>query len=150
MKVVKAEQRVIDLLKSYRSNSQKLKKLERDETIREWKMDYKYRIENGGINSPKIKGVRSSDTKESMQEKLMLERENVLSMLEKLRLEVEVTKLLLFQLNEDQSELIRLRYIENFQVHQICAQLYISKSSFYRRHTAILNQLTDYYRNLKK
>lgn len=142
-------ERVVQLLKNYQVNHQRVKRIDTDETIHEWKMDYRSRRRNGGLTSPGL-SVRGEGGKAcSIQERLLEEKDNILSKLERMKDDVELTKLLLLQLDGDDLLLIRLRYLDRNHVNQICSKMFISKSSFYRKHARIMNRLVHYYRKLK-
>lgn len=139
-----SKERVRRLLETYYEKQQRLSRMEHDETLREWRDDYIVRVESGGL-----KGIDPSSyvgqTMASIQEKLLLERETVLEIVEELRVEVEFTKLLLYRLNEKDARLVRLKYLEQRPVTEILGLTFLSKSTYYRRQDRILNQLGLFY-----
>lgn len=145
---MEARDRVIHLLKNYKSNTQRIKRLETDDTIREWHLDYTSRAHGGGMSSPNLYRPKANHTDKSIQEKLLDEKQNVLVMLQRLQQDIEITQLLLLQLSDEDVQLIQMRYFDRYQVHQICNHLYISKSSFYRRQGDIIDRLVQYYQNI--
>lgn len=139
------KERVKHLLINFEKNKKLLASLEKNETIREWREDYRSREHTGGLHSldwTETKGHRNTNT--SMQEKLFLEKESILQRLESVRYDVELTKLLLFQLDDIDQQLIQLRFVESMCIRDVCDSLYISKSTFYRRHEQILNVMAAY------
>lgn len=137
--------KVKDLLVNHEKNLKLIESLEQNETIREWREDYRSREKTGGVNAVSYTEVGSgSRDNASMQEKLMLEKENILQKIERIRYDVELTKLLLFQLDDDDQRLLRLRYMEEMGIRDVCDQLYISKSTFYRKHDVIIALMAQY------
>lgn len=139
------KKRIMQLLYNYRSNELRLQRLEQDEMIKEWQLDYSSRANDGGVSSPNLGLSKSKPSEQSIQERLLDEKQNISTLLERLRDETEMTKLLLLQLNEYDLNLISMRYFDRYQVHQICNRLYISKSSFYRKHGEVIQKLMDFY-----
>ena len=138
--------RIQELLLAYRSNITLLKKWEKDKTLRECRTDYDARRRTGGLlGQNPADHTRSKKDGLSIQEKLLLEQQNVLEKVERIRTDVELTRLLLFQLNDFDHRLMNLRYEEGKDVRDICAILFISKSSFYRRLNAIVQEMSKAY-----
>lgn len=124
------------LLKNYSKNAERLYRMEKDEVLREWNTEYT-------IRKKKIEpGVYSH-----LQQKLHYEKRQILDSMAQLRMQVELTKLLLLQLNDKDRELIQMRYLQHLPVQTICLRLFLSKSSFYRRHSRILEDLAKYYQD---
>ncbi len=149
-----SEEAVIVLLKRYRSNVKRVEQLMNDDTIKEWQMDYRYRIGTGGVHSSHHNQVNEQrgnySNNSSIQDRLLLERQNVFELLERMKLEVELTKLLLLQLNEDDKKLVLMRIVKKAPVSNICRTMYISKSNYYRRRKEILEKLTKCYIKIMK
>lgn len=130
---LKTEQKVIQLLKNYSTNCDKLKRLIEDDTIKEWTMDYHARESSGGLQAMKAEGASHSTGTTSMQEKLFLEQEKIIHKIEQMKAEINLVKLMFLELDEASVDLLRYRFKDRMTVYEITDLLFISRSTYYRR-----------------
>ena len=74
-----------------------------------------------------------------------MERRQFFSTLERLKIEVQLVKLLLLHLSDEDVALLTNRYYKGYSISRVCAEMFFSRSTFYRRHEEILEQLVSYY-----
>ncbi len=139
---------VIKMLKEHRSNVEKYNRIKNDETIREWQSDYKARKESGGVMALNTERASSKIRPTSIEETLILEQENVLSKIRDINIKIQFVKLLLLSISEDHVKLLQLRYFENLTVGRVCDALYCSRSTYYRLHDRIIDELVEEYERL--
>lgn len=144
---------IVQMLKEYPLNCKKYEKLKKDNYVQEWKMDYMTRQAAGGLKSAGTM-ARISPTKAfqrkyaSIEEALLLEKENVIDRIYELSIQIQIVKLLLLSLREDFMQLVELRYFQKKTVKTICEELYCSRSSFYRKNAKLLDYLAVEYEQL--
>lgn len=139
---------VIKMLKEHRSNVEKYNRIKNDETIKEWQSDYIARKESGGMMASKANRPGSKPGPASIEETLILEQENVLNKIRDIKIKIQFVKLLLMSIEENHVKLLQLRYFENFTVGRVCDALYCSRSTYYRLHDQIINELSEEYERL--
>lgn len=133
---------VLELLKSFRSRQDRLITVKEDEMVYAWHKDYQLKKDKG-ISKAVL--VEEESTLANMVER---EKAKIFEAVEDDRKKVELTKLLLLELDHKDREIIKLRYLHNKQVKDICRFLFISKSAYYRKHAQILKELDQRYRQL--
>lgn len=144
---------IIEMLKEYPLNCEKYSRIKEDETIREWKLDYMTRQGTGGLKAGGIGTLYPlsrtySNKYASIEEALLLEKENVLDRIYELNIQIQIVKLLILSLREDMVKLVDLRYFKRKTVRFICSELYCSRSTFYRKNNEILDYLAVEYEQL--
>lgn len=139
---------VIKLLKEHRSNVEKYNRIKNDETIKEWQSDYNARKESGGVKAMRNDKISNKTGPTSIEETLILEQENVLGKIKDINIKIQFVKLLLLSIEEDHVKLLRLRYFEHMTVGKVCDALYCSRSTFYRMHDRIIDELVEEYERL--
>lgn len=132
-----ARSKVEDLLENFRSNVDRLERVRNRNTLQEWEKDY---LSEGAHES--------SEIEQKVRESVRLEKQKVLDSLERDHLDVEITQLLLLELPFQEREIVRLRYFHRKKVKEICGILFISKSSFYRKHQNIIDRMAKGYDRL--
>ncbi|WP_304261956.1 ECF-type sigma factor [Kallipyga massiliensis] len=140
---------IIQLLRRHQSNVDKYSRIKSDPTIREWKADYMMRKATGGIvaeNYERKPGKRNAHA--SIEETLLVEKSNVFDQIHRIELQIQVVRILLLSLQEENVRLVELRYFCHLPVEKVCEALYCSRSTFYRRHDLVLDELTDEFDRL--
>ncbi|WP_154826139.1 hypothetical protein [Kallipyga gabonensis] len=140
---------IIKLLRQHQSNVEKYSRIRNDPTISEWKSDFMMRKVSGGIvaeNYDRLPGQQSPGS--SIEETLLLEKSNVLDHIHHIELRIQVVRILLLSLREEYVRLVELRYFNRLPVEKVCEALFCSRSTFYRRHDQVLEELTDEFNRL--
>lgn len=140
--------KVMEMLTEHQSNLDKYNRLKNDETIREWQNDYLARKESGGILAVSAEVSYGDSLPKSIEETLLMEQENVLGILRALKLRIQFVKLLLLSIREDYVKLIKLRYFQKLTVGKVCEAMYCSRSTFYRIHDQVMEELVKEYDRL--
>lgn len=136
---------IIGLLSRYKANQEKLDRYRDDEVVREWQAGENY--------AAALLPSKSSNTTEnalcpdlpSLSFLLEMERRQFFSTLERLKIEVQLVKLLLLHLSDEDVALLTNRYYKGYSISRVCAEMFFSRSTFYRRHEEILDHLVAYY-----
>nr|WP_072515142.1 hypothetical protein [Ndongobacter massiliensis] len=139
------EEKVRALLNEYMVNASRLRRMEANATFSEWEEDYRARRATGGVRASLLERTIRGNHKGSIQEHLLMEQEEVCEKIRNLRAKADLTKFLLFQLNEDERRLIEMKFFEKISVRTICEILYVSRSSLYRRIDAVIKKLAMIY-----
>lgn len=139
------EEKVRALLNEYTANTSRLRRMEANATFSEWEEDYRARRATGGMYTPSFEKRIRGNGRGSIQEHLLLEQEEVCEKIRSLRAKADLTKFLLFQLNEDERRLIEMKFFEKLPVRVICELLFMSRSSMYRRTDAVIKKLAEIY-----
>ena len=77
---------------------------------------------------------RTSETEKKQIEHIILERE---------RLVKEIYDLVFRLPVSDELVLVELRYINDLSVEEVCAEMHISQSTYFKRHKSALKKLTE-------
>lgn len=134
--------KLIGLMKNYNKNLKKLSQLENDQAVREWEQDYRARRMDGAIKSVSVPLHQSEHgVPTSIQERMILEEERVVEKLYGLKLGVQMVQLLLLGLDDEERKLIESRYFKNKSVVEICEELFISRSTYYRRLNDVMDKM---------
>lgn len=141
-----SRERVIELLLTYRVNTERLARYQGDETIREWQAEYQTPVvkEEMLLHHVPLSGL----VEDAVEQIMAREKEKILSGYEKMNIEAQLVKLLLLHLSDSDVELLTYRYFEGFSISRVCELMYFSRSTFYRRHDEIIDDLTAYYSSL--
>ena len=142
---MRTEEKVRILLTSYPATKARLDRMNADRTLREWQEDYRTRKASGGVRGASLRETAKIKSPVSIQEKLLIEQEGVCQRIQRVRSKVELTKFLLYHLTEDEENLIRMKFFEQNSIYKICSEMYISKSSLYRKLNRILQKLGVIY-----
>ncbi|WP_071705759.1 hypothetical protein [Murdochiella vaginalis] len=136
---------IIDLLSRYKTNQEKLERYREEEIVREAQSVNDY----VAAMIPTQKSVSSDSSScldlPSLSFLLELEKRQFFSTLERLKIEVQLVKLLLLHLSDEDVTLLTNRYYKSYSISRVCSEMFFSRSTFYRRHEEILNQLVLYY-----
>lgn len=133
---------ILQLLWQHQSNVEKFNRIQSDPIIKEWKTDYMMRKSSGGIVAETYEPKLESQGKHaSIEEALMLEKSNVFDHIHQIELRIQVVRLLMLSLREEYVRLIELRYFNRLSVEKVCEALFCSRSTFYRRHDLVLEEL---------
>ncbi len=73
------------------------------------------------------------------------ERRQLFEMLATQRAEVQLVKLLVLTLRDSELQLIRLRYFRGMSITMVCGEMFMSRSTFYRKHDEIVKHLCEAY-----
>lgn len=149
----KTREVVVEMLKEYPLNCEKYSRIKKDETVREWKLDYMTRQGTGGLKAGGVGAAYPvsraySNKYSSIEEALLMEKENVMDRIYELNIQIQIVKLLILSLREDMVKIVDLRYFQKKTVRVICSELYCSRSTFYRKNNEILDYLAVEYEQL--
>lgn len=140
---------VIEMLRRHHENIEKYLRIEQDDTIQEWKADYMTRLQTGGLKSQSLRTTHAdASKKDSIEESLLMEQQHVLDNLRDLKLRIQVVKVLLLNIRQDNLHLIEMRYFQKMPVEQVCAVLFCSRSTYYRRHNQTITALAREFERL--
>lgn len=137
---------IIRLLRAHEANVDALNRYQRDDLIQEWQEEYQCYLTKGDPTA--LLGPREDPAFLRLQENLLQEKKDILARMQELQMQVHLVRILLIHLDEGDIELIRLRYFDNFSVGRVCEELYISRSTFYRRNDEILGSLSEHYKKI--
>ncbi|MBY0584892.1 hypothetical protein K5I04_05465 [Murdochiella sp. Marseille-P8839] len=135
---------IIDLLSRYKVNQEKLDRYRDDELVREWQAGEDYLASLAPPTPPKEENALCPDLP-PLSFLLELERRQFFSTMERLKIEVQLVKLLLLHLSDEDVELLTNRYYKGYSISRVCSEMFFSRSTFYRRHEEILDKLVAYY-----
>ncbi|MDD7592720.1 MAG: helix-turn-helix domain-containing protein [Peptoniphilaceae bacterium] len=139
-----ARRRVEQLIENYKTNLERLHRYYTDETVREWASAFFARLTPYDV-TPEPEELSGEVP---LTDVLELEKKAVFSEMDRLKAEIQVVKLLMLQLPDVDYDLIAYRYFQGYTISQVCQTLFISRSTFYRRHDLILDTLALHYHHL--
>lgn len=138
---------IIDLLSRYKANCEKLERYRDEELIQEWQPVLQTDASEANLVTSLSEWGEITDLP-PLSLVLELEKTEFLTTLERLKIEVQLVRLLLLHIPNDEACLLNYRYYKGFTISKVCSVMFFSRSTFYRKHDETIDHLVLYYHSL--